>query len=171
VGLYGLYFTPLFGLLMSSHIGHVLMTIHFLFSGYIFYWVVIGVDPVPKPIPYWAKLMLLLVSMVVHSFFALPIMNAVNPMSSEWFSQVQPPWLDSLLADTQTAGGIAWGFGEVPALIVLIALSVQWARDDTKIAKRRDRQVARDGDHELDEYNERLARLAAADAAREARER
>jgi len=171
VGLYGLYYTSLFGNLMSSHVGHTLMSTHFLLTGYLFYWVIIGVDPVPKPLPYWSKLLLLLVSMVVHSFFALPIMSATIPIATAWFSQVQPPWLADLLADTHTGGGIAWALGELPALVVLVALSVQWARSDSKLAARRDRQVARDGDAELDAYNERLARLAAADQAREARTR
>ena len=156
---------------MSSHLGHVLMSGHFLVAGYLFYWVIIGVDPLPRPLPYWGKLVMLLLSMVVHSFFALPIMSATTPIAAEWFASVQPPWLTDLVADTRLGGGIAWGFGEIPAFIVLVALSVQWARDDTKIARRRDRQVDRVGDHELDAYNERLARLAEADSAREAREK
>ena len=114
---------------------------------------------------------MLLLSMVVHSFFALPIMSATTPIAAAWFTSVQPPWLTDLVADTRLGGGIAWGFGEIPAFIVLVALSIQWARDDTKIARRRDRQVDRVGDHELDAYNERLARLAEADSAREERER
>ncbi|CAB4940182.1 MAG: copper resistance protein CopD [Actinobacteria bacterium] len=171
VGLYGMYYTSLFATLMSTHLGHVVMSGHFLLAGYLFYWVIIGIDPLPRPLPHWAKLILLLVSMVVHSFFALPIMSASGPMASDWFARVQPPWVTDLLADTHVAGGIAWGFGEIPALIVLVALSVQWAKDDTKIARRRDRQVDRDGDHELEAYNARLAALAAADEAQAARER
>ena len=171
VGLYGMYYTSLFGTLMSTHLGHVVMSGHFLLAGYLFYWVIIGIDPLPRPLPHWAKLVLLLVSMVVHSFFALPIMSASSPMASDWFARVQPPWITDLLADTHVAGGIAWGFGEIPALVVLVALSVQWAKDDTKIARRRDRQVDRDGDHELEAYNARLAALAVADEARAARER
>jgi putative copper resistance protein D len=32
----------------GSHAAHVAMNIHFLLSGYLFYWVVIGVDPTPR---------------------------------------------------------------------------------------------------------------------------
>ena len=32
------------------------MNLHFLLTGYLFYWVVIGVDPTPRPIPPLAKL-------------------------------------------------------------------------------------------------------------------
>ncbi len=59
IGLYGLYMTPLFGWLMGSHVGHVAMQAHFIISGYLFYWVLIGIDPRPKPLPYWGRLLLL----------------------------------------------------------------------------------------------------------------
>ena len=81
----------------------------------------------------------------------------------EWYSQVQPPWLDDLVADTRDAGGIAWGIAEIPTLLLVLAVSVQWARDDTREAKRRDRRVDRDGDAELAAYNENLRRLAERD--------
>ncbi len=57
IGLYGLYMTPLFGFLMGSHVGHVAMQLHFIVSGYLFYWVLIGIDPRPKPLPYWGRLL------------------------------------------------------------------------------------------------------------------
>jgi putative copper resistance protein D len=49
--------------------------------------------------------------------------------------------------------------GEVPALIVLIAIMVQWARSDDREAVRKDRQADRDGDAELNAYNDRLAEM------------
>jgi putative copper resistance protein D len=45
-------------------------------------------------------------------------------------------------------------------------VAIQWSRNDEKVQKRRDRQVDRAGDIELDEYNARLAELAARDARR-----
>jgi len=44
---------------------------------------------------------------------------------------------------------------------------VQWARSDSKEAKRRDRRVERDGDAELAAYNENLRRLAQHDSQTE----
>ena len=44
IGFYALYFTPLFGLMMDHHFGHLFMVAHFIISGYIFYWVSIGID-------------------------------------------------------------------------------------------------------------------------------
>jgi putative copper resistance protein D len=46
--LFVLYFTDLFGILMSSHAGHLLMNVHFILAGYLFFMIVIGLDPTPR---------------------------------------------------------------------------------------------------------------------------
>ena len=166
VGLYGLYYTPLFAWLMSSHVGHLAMQIHFIASGYLFAWVVIQTDPLPRSLPPWGRLMLAVIAMLLHSFFAVPIMMSDTAFGVEWYSQVQPPWLPDLVADSQSAGGVAWGIAEIPTFLLIIAVAVQWARSDSKEATRRDRRVDRDGDVEMAAYNENLRRLAEDDARR-----
>lgn len=52
-GFYGLYFGGIFDAAADSHGAHLAMNAHFLLSGYLFYWVVIGVDPTPRPIRRW----------------------------------------------------------------------------------------------------------------------
>jgi putative copper resistance protein D len=167
IGLYGLYYTPLFAWLMSSHVGHLAMQVHFLASGYLFAWVVIQTDPLPRSLPPWGRLMLAVIAMLLHSFFALPIMMSDTAFGSQWYSQVQPPWLIDLVADSQSAGGVAWGIAEIPTFLLIIAVAVQWARSDSKESARRDRRVDRDGDTELAAYNENLRRLAEQDSAAE----
>ena len=39
------YFTPLFSYALTTHTGHILMTVHFLLSGHLFAWVLVGTDP------------------------------------------------------------------------------------------------------------------------------
>jgi putative copper resistance protein D len=159
IGLYGLYFTPAFGWLMGSHVGHVVMQVHFIVSGYLFYWVLIGIDPRPKPLPYWGRLVLLLLSLGIHGFFAVVMMMGTTPMAVEWYGLVRPEWVVDPLQDTLLGGQVAWGLSEIPSLIVLIAIAVQWSRSDERDAKRIDRQADRDGDAELNAYNEYLQNL------------
>ena len=156
VGLYGLYYTPLFPWLMGSHLGHVAMQVHFLLAGYLFAYVVLGLDPAPRTLPPWIRLLMLVVAIALHSFFAVPIMMSDVVFAGEWYSQVQPPWITDQLAETRIGGGVAWGIAEVPALILMVVLAVQWSRSDEREAKRKDRQADRDGDAELAAYNERL---------------
>ena len=163
LGLYGLYLTPAFGWLMGSHVGHIVMQLHFLFSGYLFYWVVIGVDPRPRPLSYWARLLLLLLALAVHGFFAVILMMSSTPLAYEWYGIVRPPWIPDLLQDSLNGGQVAWALSEIPTLIVMIVISIQWARSDDREAKRNDRQADRDGNTELNAYNDHLARLAERD--------
>ena len=160
LGLYGLYLTPAFGWLMGSHVGHIVMQSHFLLSGYLFYWVIIGIDPRPKPLPYWGRLLLLLLSMSVHAFFAVILMMGSTPIAPEWYGIVRPDWIVDPLADSLNGGQVAWGIAEIPSVIVLLAIAFQWSRSDDREAKRKDRQADRDGDAELNAYNDRLAQLA-----------
>ncbi len=160
IGLYGLYMTPLFGWLMGSHVGHVAMQSHFVISGYLFYWVLIGIDPRPKPLPYWGRLLLLMLALSVHGFFAVALMMGTTPMAVEWYGLVRPEWVVDPLQDTLDGGQVAWGLSEIPSLIVLIAIAVQWSRSDDREANRTDRQADRDDDAELRAYNDRLAALS-----------
>jgi len=159
VSLYGIYFTSAFANLMSSHVGHIAMEFHFLITGILFSFLVIGIDPAPRRLPHWAKLLLVLVALSVHAFFALAIMQSTTPIGNAWYSQVQPPWLLNQLDATYTGGGIAWAVGELPTLMLLIIVAVQWSRDDARTAKQVDRAADRDDDAVLKEYNERLAKM------------
>ena len=163
LGLYGLYLTPAFGWLMGSHVGHIVMQLHFVLSGYLFYWVVIGIDPRPRPLSYWARLLLLLLALAVHGFFAVVLMMSSTPLAQEWYGIVRPPWIPDLLQDSLNGGQVAWALSEIPTLIVMIVISIQWARSEDREARRNDRQADRDGNTELNAYNDHLARLAERD--------
>lgn len=170
VSTYALYFTPLFASAMEEHLGHIAMTLHFLLSGCLFFWVIIGVDPAPTRLPYFGRLLLLFVTMPFHAFFGVALMSMGTPLAAGWYDQLGRTWGPSTVADQSTGGAIAWAFGEIPTLIVLIALAFQWYRDDDRTARRADRQAdaraARQGgtgDAELDAYNDYLAKLDRSD--------
>jgi len=158
-GLYGMYFTSLFSTLMASHVGHLFMEVHFLLSGTLFAFVVIGLDPSPRNIPHLVRLVLVLVAISLHAFFAIALMQSATPIGNDWYSIVRPPWIDNPLDDTYAGGGVAWAIGEIPSLLLMVIVAVQWARSEDRLATRSDRQADRDGDRELNAYNERLARM------------
>ena len=159
LSMFALYFTPLMAWLMGSHIGHLAMQIHFIASGYLFAWIVMGVDPVPKPLPYWARFGLILLMVGVHGFFAVIVMMGSQPLAQDWYGIVRPEWVTDPLADTKFGGQIAWGISEIPMLFMILMVAWQWMRSDEREARRKDRQADRDGDAELTAYNERLAAL------------
>ncbi len=157
--LVGFYFSGLFPLALGTHVGHELMHAHFLLVGYLFMGVLIGVDPAPnRPAPP-LRMLVLLATMGFHAFFGVTLMTATTVLAPEYFSRLGRPWGDTLLADQQYGGGLAWGLGELPTVIVALILAVQWSRSDDREARRRDRAADRDGDAELNAYNAMLARM------------
>jgi cytochrome c oxidase assembly factor CtaG/putative copper export protein len=159
-GFYGLYFSNLFDTTVSSHAGHLAMNLHFLISGYLFYWVVIGVDPTPRPIPPLAKVAVVFASLPLHAFFGVVLMGTRKVIGADYYRSLGLSWHTDLLGDQRLGGGIAWAAGELPLVIVMLALLVQWARSDKRTARRLDRAAERDDDAELTAYNAMLAELA-----------
>jgi cytochrome c oxidase assembly factor CtaG/putative copper export protein len=159
-GFYGLYFGGLFDAAAGSHFGHVAMNVHFLLSGYLFYWVVIGVDPAPRSIPPLGKVAMVFASLPLHAFFGVVLMGMNTVLAEGFYRSLQLPWHTDLLGDQKLGGGIAWSAGEVPLVVVMIALLIQWTRSDQRTAKRLDRAADRDDDADLAAYNAMLAKLA-----------
>ncbi len=164
-GFYGLYLGGIFDAVAGSHAGHVLMNVHFLLSGYLFYWVVIGVDPTPRPISPLAKVGVVFASLPLHAFFGVVLMSMRNVLGVSFYRSLQLSWHTDLLGDQRLGGAIAWSAGEVPLVIVMIALLVQWSRSDRRTARRLDRAADRDDDADLAAYNAMLAELARRDAS------
>ncbi|WP_404434864.1 bifunctional copper resistance protein CopD/cytochrome c oxidase assembly protein [Microbacterium lacus] len=158
------YYTGLFRWSLYDHLGHEWMVAHFLITGYLFVLSLIGIDPVPYRLPYPGRLVLLIGIMAMHAFFGIAIMMQSGLMVAEWFGSMGRTWGETPLQDQYTGGGIAWSIGEVPTLILAIAVAIQWSRSDARIQRRRDRHADRTGDAELAEYNARLAEIAERDA-------
>jgi putative copper resistance protein D len=165
--LFGLYFTNLFADLMQSHIGHLVMNLHFLAAGFLFFFVIIGVDPNPRRIPHLVQLVVLFAAMSIHAFFSVALMSTTTLIDQGYFKSLQTPWLTDLLGDQKLGGSIGWSMGEIPILIALVATFINWLRDDTREAKRIDRNTARQAamgqPDDLANYNQYLQELAKRD--------
>lgn len=151
------YYSPLFRWATTDHIGHEWMTLHFLATGYLFVQSLIGVDPVPFRFPFPIRLLVLLATMAFHAFFGLSLILGSGLLLADWYGAMG--WGTSALADQRAGGAIAWSVGEIPTLVLAVAVAVTWARSDDREARRRDRAEDRSGDAELTAYNAMLARL------------
>jgi len=139
------------------------MIAHFLFTGYLFAWVLIGVDPGPRR---WApslRLVILFATISFHAFFGVSVSSGTTLLAPDFFGRLQIPWLGSPIHDQQLGGSIAWAVGELPTLALAMLVTLAWLRSDAAESRRTDRQAARDGDAELTAYNERLKALAERD--------
>lgn len=153
------YETDIFGFALRNHMGHELMNVHFLITGYLFALSMIGTDPVPKRAPYPLRLVLLLATMAFHAFYGVSIMSSTSLYQADWFGNMGRTWGGDALADQRQGAGAMWGLGEIPTLLIALGVMVSWNRDDTRESKRRDRQADRDNEAELGAYNDMFAQL------------
>ena len=154
--LFALYFTPLFGDLMASHLGHLMMNFHFIFAGILFFFVIIGVDPNPRPLHPLARIIVLFAAMSIHAFFSVALMSGKSLIDGGYYQLLQRPWSPDLLADQKAGAALGWAMGEIPILLALIATFVMWSRSDAREARRADKR----SESELKEYNDYLRHLA-----------
>lgn len=153
------YYSQLFLLSMTNHLVHLWMVVHFTLAGYVFVNVLVGIDPGPRRPGYPLRLVLLFATMAFHAFFGLSLTTGTQLLAAPWFGALGLPWGVDALADQRTGGAFTWGFGEIPSLVLAIALGVAWIRDDERTARRLDRKAERDGDADLVAYNAMLASL------------
>jgi putative copper resistance protein D len=153
--------------MMQSHLGHLVMTVHFLLAGILFFHVIIGIDPNPRKVPYLVRIVILFAAMSIHAFFAVALISTSTVIDQGYFASLQTPWNLDLLADQRAGGSIAWAMGELPILLALVATFIQWMRDDKRETKRIDRNEARMAamgePDELAQYNTYLNSLAMRD--------
>ncbi|WNV83195.1 cytochrome c oxidase assembly protein [Umezawaea sp. Da 62-37] len=157
---YGLYFSGLFDSALPNHWAHLAMNAHFILVGYVFYWPVIGIDPAPNRLPPLGRLGLLFASIPFHAFFGIVLMSSQSVIGELYYRSMGLPWVTSQLDDQRLGGGIAWAAGEVPLLVVMVALLVQWARSDNRDARRLDRRADGDGGADLAAYNAMLRKMS-----------
>jgi cytochrome c oxidase assembly factor CtaG len=165
--LFALYFTDLFAVLMQSHVGHLFMSLHFLAAGFLFFFIIIGVDPNPRRVHHLVQIVILFAAMSIHAFFSVALMSTTTLIDKGFYASLQTPWLGDALADQKLGGSIGWAMGEIPILIALIATFINWMRDDSREAKRIDRNTARQAamgePDDLANYNQYLQDLAKRD--------
>jgi putative copper resistance protein D len=168
--LFVLYFTDLFGVLMQNHAGHILMNIHFILAGFLFFNVIIGVDPSPRKYPHIMRIVTLFAAMSLHAFFSVALMSQTTLIDGGYYASLQTPWLTDLLADQKGGGTVGWAMGEVPIILALIATFILWMREDKRETVRIDRNEARlaamGEPDELAKYNAYLNTLQQRDEAK-----
>jgi len=156
---YGLYLTDAATSLLSSWYGHTGLEVALLVAGVLFAAPVLSRDPLPRRQSHAGRALDVVVEMPLHAFFGVVLMMATTPLVAA-FGHPPASWGVDLVGDQETAGALAWSYGELPTLLVLLLVLSRWQREESRSVAVRDRRADRDGDAELDAYNDYLSRLA-----------
>ncbi|MCQ4623256.1 cytochrome c oxidase assembly protein [Corynebacterium sp. CCUG 70398] len=158
---YILYVFPsLYEVAVSEHAGHVIMNAVFLVSGYFYFWDLIGPDHIPGRRPTVARFGWFVVSMPLHLFMGVYLMQLNIVLAESFYENLGLPWNPDLLRDQKVGGGIGWASGSFPMAVVFIILLLGWLREDRADARATDRSEDETDDAEWRAYNEMLAQYS-----------
>lgn len=126
--LFGFYFTPLFDDVIRYHWGHQWMNIHFLVTGCLFFWPIVGTDLPGRRLGNLGRIGMLLAIMPFHALFGIIVMTSDTVLGNTFYQAFDLLDHDGLLHDQMIGGLLAWISGEIPVLIAVAILLVRWFR-------------------------------------------
>jgi cytochrome c oxidase assembly factor CtaG len=152
---FAMYFTTWYTASFHSVAVRELTHLALMIPGFVFFWTLLRVDPVPKAYSYAVSLWITGAEVIGDAFLGLAVIADTNLIGGAYYHALARPWGPSLGTDQILGGGTLWIFGDLVGLPFLVAQLIQFIREDESEAA-----VI---DAELD------AREAARDAARAAR--
>ncbi|MGQ0632898.1 MAG: cytochrome c oxidase assembly protein [Sporichthyaceae bacterium] len=138
-----LYFSGYYEATLRNPLLHDLGHLHFVVIGALWFWPLLGIDPMPRRIGYPQRVLAVFVTLPFHAFLGVAIMSMNTLIAADWYVGLNRDWGPSLLSDQQTAGGILWVTGDLIGLVIFAALFRQWVRASEREARREDRHLDR----------------------------
>ncbi len=83
---WALYFTGWYDASLSSQFVHEMMHVHLVLVGALFFWPLVGVDPVPGRVAYPFRLLLVFLTLPFHAFLGVTIMGQEELIAGDWYS-------------------------------------------------------------------------------------
>jgi cytochrome c oxidase assembly factor CtaG len=142
---WALYFSGWYDASLSSTFVHEMMHVHLVTVGALFFWPLMGIDPVPGRVEYPFRLLLVLLTLPFHAFLGVTIMGQDTLIGGSHYQALRDgpmsSWLPSAMDDQHLAGGILWAAGDLVGLVFFAVLFTQWVRASMREATREDRRL------------------------------
>lgn len=142
---FALYFSGWYEATLDSRVLHELLHLHFIAVGALFFWPLLGIDPVPGRGAHPFRLLLIGTTLPFHAFLGVSIMS-VQPDGRGLIAPDHYLALHTLeeAVDQQELGGaLLWASGDIIGLLFLAVLLTQWMRASEREAQREDRRLDR----------------------------
>jgi len=123
------FLTPFYNFSLEHPLVHDLTHLHFLVSGCLFWWLVVGRDPSRWRLSYPAKLGFLAIGIPVTAVLGVSLTGARESIAP----------LFHTVADTQRGGSILWVMGELITFAAMAVIVYQWMKFEEREGIRADR--------------------------------
>ena len=142
---FALYFSGWYELTLTNMLAHELLHVHFLVVGSLFFWPLLGIDPIPGRSGHPFRMLLVAATLPFHAFLGVAIMS-VEPdgrglLAGDHYLPLHG--LAESVFQQQLGGGLLWASGDVVGLLFMAVLLTQWMRASEREARREDRRLDR----------------------------
>lgn len=132
LSMYAFFLTGALGFAMNRMWLMDLINVGFFAGATLFWWPMVGLDPIPR----WDmspgfKLLNLLIGVPVESFLGIALLTQSTPAAPMYS-----------LSGTHTGGGVLWALTELFTLGAMVPIFIQWTREDARAARRIDARIA-----------------------------
>lgn len=141
---FALYMTGLYEVTLRNDFAHDMLHLFLVTMGVLFFFPLLGVDPVPIKMPYPIRILLFFLTMPFHAFLGVTIMGARRLIAEDWYLAFERGWGMSPMEDQEWAGALMWATGDLTMLAAMITIFVQWIAESNREAKRVDRALDRE---------------------------
>jgi putative membrane protein len=129
--MYVFFLTPFIGLAMAHMALMDVVNLTFLFGATLYWWPVVGLDPIPRwKMGYGARMVNLALGVPLEAFLGVALLNDSKPAASIY-----------TLQSTHAGGGLLWILSELFTVGALVPIFFQWMRSEDRKAAREDARL------------------------------
>ncbi len=136
-----MYFTSWYTAVFHSGTVRELTYLALMAPGFVFFWTLLRVDPVPKQYPYTVSMWITGVEVVGDAFFGIAVIADQNLLGASYYHALARPWGPSLTTSQVIGGGALWILGDLVGLPFLAAQLMQLMREDESDAAQIDAEL------------------------------
>ena len=125
-----MYFTSWYTAVFHSGTVRELTYLALMIPGYVFFWTLLRVDPVPKEYLYGVAMWITAAEVIGDAFFGIAVIADNNLIAGPYYHAVGYPWGPSLATSQVIGGGIIWILGDFVGLPFLAVQLIQMMRED-----------------------------------------
>ena len=124
------YFSPWYAAGFRSDLVRELTYLALMAPGFVFFWTLLRIDPVPKEYPYLVSLWVTAAEVIGDAVLGIAVIADNSLVAGSYYRAVGWPWGPSLRTDQVLGGGTLWILGDIVGLPFLAAQLIQMIRED-----------------------------------------
>jgi len=129
-----MYFTSWYTAVFASGTVRELTYLILMVPGYVFFWTLLRVDPVPRQYPYGVAMWITAAEVIGDAFFGIAVIASQTLIGAAHYRAVGYPYGPSLATAQVIGGGIIWILGDFVGLPFLAVQLIQMMRADNQEA-------------------------------------